>query len=186
MALAEILALKCARDSLRTTGGVASLFAGIIVMLIAWNWSGSILATFQPVVTTLQSAEIITVPGDAPSQDLRIVLRSPVIRDCIRISQQLLYRSIPDGAGGMHRLYFPLGSGLNGAGFGAQSQAPVLTVPGMGVPGGDFIITVSLPARLEPGQYWLIQRSMYDCWWLGGMISWKIPYETPPMSVVVP
>lgn len=185
MALEEAFSLKCARESLRTWGGVLSLFIGLSVGLVAWNWIGSVLAKFQPVVTTLESAQIVTTPGDVPSQDLRIVLRSPVIKDCVRISQQLLYRTVPDGNGSVHRLYFPLGSGLNGAGFGVQSPNPWVA-PGMGIPGGDFIVTVSLPARLEPGQYWLIQRSLYECWWLGGLRSWKIPYETPPMSVVVP
>ena len=83
------------------------------------------------------------------------------------------------------RHYYPLGSAVNGRGFGNRSENPP-PVAGLGVTGGLFTLVMALPGHLPSGDYWLIQRSLYTCSWAWGLLTRSIPYESPPLKVVVP
>lgn len=142
-----------------------------IALAAAGHWvTAELLASSEPVKATVGSVAVVVTPGEAVNRDLVVSITAPIPVGCVRVSQQLLYREEPDGT----RTFFPLGSALNGAGFGGSIPA-----------GGAFRLALSLPASIVPGEYSFLHRSYYDCRWAWGLFARRIPTQIEPIRIVV-
>ena len=120
--------------------------------------------------SVIHSVEIVG-DRDGVQRDMVAIVTAPVVRNCTRISQQLLHRR---GADGVSEFY-PLGSALNGQGF-------ISTV----VAGGTFRLVLPLPGTIAPGEYSFLSRSLYNCRWAWGWIARSLAAETPPITIRIP
>ena len=147
-----------------------AIAAGVMLAGAAHWMAGEYLQSAEPVESVIGSVAVVTTPGEIVNRDLMVTIRSPIPSGCVRMSQQLLYQTAPNGS----RTFYPLGSALNGPAFGVNV-----------VPGGEFQIALSLPSALAPGEYWFVHRSLYYCEWVFGVLARRIPFQTAPVRVVV-
>lgn len=145
------------------TGWMAAV-VGLCVGIVVYQTIGEALTRAQPVEVTIHRIEVINSPPGVRGQTLFVEMESPTATNCRRITEQLLYRDVNG-----KRFYYPVGSALDGMGFFGSHYA--------------FTLVLSLPTDMQPGEYSYIQRSAYNCDWLGGFISRRLFYQTSPRLI---
>lgn len=121
---------------------VAMFLCGIIFMVAMQYWWTSA----KPLPVVVKS--IVQSTQQNGNRILEVESSGPATRDCLRVTQHLLYNFYNTKDGSERTSYVPLGVALSGMGYGSRPE---------------FKVTLEVPEHVIPGKWNYVNRSVYFC-----------------------
>lgn len=138
--------LTCAGEVLRTKTGIAAIAIGALASIALWHVAPLVISRYERVGTVITSADVITVDPQMPAFALAVKAQVFISPNCRRMTHFAL-------ANAAKRQVYPLGQIMSGAGFSAPWT-------------GEYRVVLQIPPAIDPGDYSLTVRAVYDCSWL--------------------
>lgn len=117
------------------------LTGAVCMSVIQYWWTGS-----KPLPVVVQSIKQSVQQNG--NRILEVDARGPTTRDCLRVTQHVIYIFYIAEDGVEKTSYVPLGVALSGMGFGSRP---------------DFKVTLEVPEHVAPGKWNYVNRSVYFC-----------------------